>query len=387
MFKAQTVTSAAAFSRQEGRRMAGALAEALGHPPGAMWLFCSPKEGVEELLEGISELAPNQPVIGCTTDGEISSSGFHTGSAVLGGVATDKIEFHTASVEELSFGSEQAGRELARKLPDSLKYVQLFSDGLTANGCAILRGMRSVLGDEIPICGGAAADGQRFRHTSQFLGKRVLTDSLVAIGYCGDFRISTGVRSGWSPIGIPKRVTRASGNILYELDGRPALEVYRQFLGKHAEKLPAVGVEYPLCIMEKSDLFQNSDYRMLLRATMSVDHDRGSISFAGEIPEGAMVRLTCGDHNCILDATRRATRLAVEGLEGREPALAFFISCMARKIVLGRRTGEEVERVSRELGAHVPVLGFYSYGEFCPTRRGGPSLLHNETATLSIIGF
>jgi hypothetical protein len=263
--------------------------------------------------------------------------------------------------------------------------VQLFSDGITGNGCAILRGMSAVLGRQIPISGGTAGDNGEFIRTWQFIGDQVLTDAAVAIGFSGDFKVGTGVRSGWSALGIAKRVTRASGNVLYELGGQPVLEVYERFLGKHAERLPAVGVEYPLGLVDEMGKCGGGDY-YLLRATMSVNRGEGSITFAGEIPEGAMVRMTCGDSASILEATTQAAQMAQEDLGDRTPAMVFFYSCRARRIVLGRRTREEIERIRQKVGREIPILGFYTYGEYCRVEAGGPSFLHNETATVSIIG-
>ena len=209
----------------------------------------------------------------------------------------------------------------------------------------------------------------------------------MGIGFSGEVKVGTGVQSGWSPIGIARKVTRSRKHILYELDGQPALEVYKRFFGKHAENLPLVGIEYPLGLLDCSDALDDPNYSVVLRASVSINHEDGSIKFAGEIPEGAMVRLTCGDLKCTLDAAGMAARMALLDLGNCSPSMVFFFSCMARRIVLGRRTGEEVEKVRLETGVEVPILGFYSYGEFCPTKRGRPSLLHNETATVSILGF
>ncbi len=386
MFKAATVTLRNRFSWAAGRDLGVALVEKLGDTPRACWLFCSPQDDLRGLLKGITEATETYNLVGCTTDGEISCEGFNTGVAVLGGIATDQIEFSVAWVTDLGRDSEKAGMKLARALAPETSYVQLFSDGITGNGCAILRGMAAVLGEEIPISGGTAGDDGKFRRTLQFAGERQLTDAAVAIGFAGNFGVGTGVRSGWCPIGVAKRVTRASGNVLYELGGQPALEVYERFLGKHAEKLPAVGVEYPLGLVDETGNVGEDDY-YLLRATMSVNRQEGSITFAGEIPEGAMVRLTCGDTNSILDATSQAVRLALADLGNKTPAMVFFYSCMARKIVLGRRTREEVELIRQEVGSQIPILGFYTYGEYCRVRSGGPSYLHNETATVSVIGI
>ena len=226
--------------------MGDGLVKKLGQVPNACWLFCSPEKDLTHLVKGVCEAVGTQTLIGCTTAGEISTDGFSVGSAVLGGIATDQISFETVAIQKISRDSEQAGRDIAKAFSDSVSYVQLFSDGITGNGCAILRGMESVFTKEIPVAGGTSGDAGKFLKTWQFKGDRVFTDSAVAIGFRGDFKLGTGVWSGWSPIGLPKKVTRSSGNVLYELNGESALKVFERFLGKHARKLPAVGVEYPL---------------------------------------------------------------------------------------------------------------------------------------------
>jgi hypothetical protein len=386
MFRAATVVSKEPISKLAGERLGNALIEKLGGRPSACWLFSTPSENLKELVRGIVRSVGVANLVGCTTDGEISTAGLSTGSVVLCGVDTDRIQFHFASARSLGRGSEKAGRKLAAQFPSTVRYVQIFSDGLTGNGCAILRGLTSVLGSRVPIAGGPSGDSGQFRSTWQFLGRQVLTDSIVGVGFSGEFSVGTGVRSGWSPIGIAKKVTRASGNVVHELNGQPALQVYERFLGKHADKLPAVGVEYPLGLVHKLDGPQEEDYH-ILRATMAVNRQNGSIVFAGEIPEGSMVRLTCGDHASILEAAEQAARLALAELGNLAPSIVFFYSCMARKIVLGRRTKEEIDKIRLAVGAEVPIVGFYTYGEYCRVTCDGPSLLHNETASVSVIGL
>jgi hypothetical protein len=386
VIKADTVLSQKKFSYKMGRSLGDELIEKMGVPPDACWLFCSPGEHLESLVKGVYDTIGTAALIGCTTDGEISTDGFTTGSAVLGGIGSDQIGFEVAVVQHISRDSEKAGRELAAKFSDDVCYIQLFSDGITGNGSAILRGMAAALKKTIPVAGGTSGDAGRFQKTWQFQGDRVLTDAAVAIGFKGDFKLGTGVCSGWAPIGLPKRVTRAQGNVLYELNGESALSVYQRYLGRHAKRLPGVGVEYPLGLIGQFDSPGRDDH-LLLRATMSVDWEEESIQFAGEIPEGAMVYLTCGERASILKATEKAVRLAIEEMGPHtELSMVFFYSCMARKNLLGLRTKEEIERVRALLKPIVPVLGFYTYGEYCRVKRSGPSLLHNETATLSVIG-
>ncbi len=386
MFTAATVTSDENYSLDLGRNLGEALHRRLGQASHACWLFCAPKRGLQDLLNGINDTAGTGHIVGCTTDGEMSAVGYRKDSVVLGGLVSDQIEFTIAYVENISRHHELAGKQLADKLSPAIQYVQLFTDGISGNGCAILRGISSVLGETLPVAGGTAGDNGKFQRTWQFAGTRLLTDAAVAIGFSGDFQLGTGVKSGWSPIGLAKKVTRASGNILYELNGEPALQVYERFLGKHAEKLPAVGVEYPLGLVGRCLNEDDKDY-YLLRATMSVNRQNGSIQFAGEIPEGALVHFTCGDSHSILAATAEAARLARSEMGDVPPAMIFFYSCMARKIVLGQRTQEELDRGRNVFGKEVPILGFYTYGEYSRISCNQPSLLHNETATISAIGI
>ena len=386
MFKAATVESKEEYSHHMGYRMGEALIEKLGQMPGSCWLFCEPGNRLKELINGIGDAIATPNLIGCTGAAEISTAGFSTKSAVLGGIASDQIEFEVVSTKNINQDSELAGKELASLFSSKVRYVQLFSDGITGNGCALLRGINSIMEEQIPITGGTAGDAGNFNKSWQFAGRELLSDAAVAIGFTGDFRVGTGIQSGWSPIGLPKKVTRSSGNILYELNGEPALNVYKRFLGKHAEKLPAVGVEYPLGFYSRCGNSTGDDH-FLLRASMAVNHEEGSITFAGDVPEGTMVHLTCGDKASLLEATEKAIRLAIDELEGANPVMAFFYSCMARKILLGQQTKEEFERVNSKLGKNVPILGFYSFGEYCRIKPGGPCLFHNESATISVIGI
>ncbi len=386
MFKAATVESKEAYSYNMGLRLGETLIEKLGQMPGGCWLFCEPGNRLIELLNGIGDAVATPNLIGCTGAAEISTTGFSTKSAVLGGIASDQIGFEVVSIKNISQDIERAGKELAGLFSSKVRYVQLFSDGITGNGCALLRGVNSILEEQIPITGGTSGDTVDINKSWQFSGKNLLSDSAVAIGFTGNFKVGTGVQSGWSPVGLPKKVTRSSGNILYELNGEPALNVYKRFLGKHAEKLPAVGLEYPLGFYGRDDSTAGVD-QFMLRATMAVNHEKGSITFAGDVPEGTMVHLTCGDSTSILEAAGKAIQLAVDELEDTTPVMVFFYSCMARKMLLGQRTKEEFERINLELGKKLPILGFYTLGEYCRVKTGGPCLFHNESATISVIGI
>jgi hypothetical protein len=385
------LTAKCGFSEETDAFAAGkqALEDAVNQlqaTPDIIWLFPAIGYNPSDLLRGIRTAVPGVPLIGCTTDGEISSKGLSTNSVVVLAIKSAQIKFRTAFVPNAGSDSFNAGVKLAEQLPRA--YLQIFSDGLTVNGSELLRGIQSVLGENIPVVGGSAGDGSLFRQTFQFHHDDVLTDSVVAVSFEGGFDFGIGVRSGWRPIGVLKKVTKSIKNVVYEIDHDPALNVYEKFLGKHAALLPAVGVEYPLSLFKNKKNISETD-SFICRATMSVNRAEKSITFAGDVPQDSYVKMTMGNEADIIDATRIAARQALDqlSLAGKKikPAAIFFYSCMARKIVLGTRTGEEIEVLQEVVGKDVPIIGFYSYGEFAPLEKEGRAYLHNETATLTII--
>ena len=364
--------------------MAQELVEQLGHTPSACWLFCEPGERMQDLVAGVYAAVGTSNLVGCTTDGEISSHGFSTGSAVLAGITSDTVKFQVAVERNIKTDSQGAGRRLGERLPRSARHVQMFSDGLTGNGSALLRGMNEIFGPEVAISGGTAGDARAFTQTWQFIGDTILSDAAVAISFSGDLQVGTGVRSGWIRAGIVKKVTRAAGNTVYQIDGESALAVYRRYLGPLAGKLPAVGVQFPFGMVDEAESLGDDP---VLRAPMALNEAEGSVTFAGEIPEGSTICLcTGGMADNLLNASAEAARRALDAFGTARPAMIFFYSCMARKMILGPLAGEETQRVSSAVGRGVPVIGFYTYGEYCPSMNGSQCRLHNETATITIVG-
>ncbi len=373
-----------------GREAAGYVVRHIAGPPSMLWVFSSVIYDQQRLLEGIRSVAAGVPLVGCTTDGEISSAGLTQDSVVILALASADVQFHTAFTSSLSRDSHTAGKRIGEAFQNrDCQYLQIFSDGLTGNAVEIIEGIQSILGENIRIAGGTSGDGGRFLRTFQYLGDQVLTDSIVAVGFSGNFAVGTGVGCGWFPVGTAKQVTKSEGNILYELDGQPALQVYEKFLDRYASQLPAVGVEYPLGLLGTSEDDEDHGY-FLCRATMGVDRQNGSIRFAGDIPQGAKVKMTMGNGNDVVDAARKAAKRALSHMKkmsGEIQAKAIFVySCMARKIVLGSRTSEEIAVIRKIVGDDVPIIGFYTYGEYAPSGKQNRSHFHNETVTLTILG-
>jgi hypothetical protein len=192
-------------------------------------------------------------------------------------------------------------------------------------------------------------------------------------------RIGHGSRGGWDIFGPERRVTRSQGNRLYELDGRQAVEIYKDYLGELAAGLPATALRFPLALRASAD-----DQKRLVRTVLAVGEDDGSMTFAGDMPEGYLAQLMRTNLDHLVDgAEEAATMTRNRGGDG-EQTLAIAISCVGRRMILGERAEEEVEVTLEALPEGTLQVGFYSYGEISPYASGTCDL-HNQTMTLTTI--
>src|SRR6267143_1354591 len=365
--------------------------------PRVAMLFAGIDHDFAVVLEQINAQWPGMELIGCTTDGEMSShilfaedslalvllSGddCHAVSGVARSVSTDVAGCIRASVND-------AVQRLARRgggdRPSDGAAPRLcitMPDGLTVSGSAALSALRAALGDAVSIFGGTAGDQWRFTGTRQFHGKEVLQDSVPFLLFDEGVVFSFGVDTGWRPIGREGRVTEVDGHVVRAIDGRPATEFYREFLGNvDITQL----TEYPLAVTA------DDGRGFYLRAPGRTDEAAGCIHFLGDVPDGARVHITTTNRDQILDATRTSFQHALDDFPnasggGGKPALALCISCAGRKQILGSRTQEEA-RIVNELLAGVPAAGFYGYGEIARLAKDGISHYHNETFTTLLLG-
>lgn len=322
--------------------------------------------------------------IGCSTAGEISNAGVADNTCVLTAVRFEKTTLAEASVQLANMDdSLDAGRRLGCRLAkEGLRAVLLFGQGVQINGSALLAGMSAVLGAQLPITGGLAGDGGAFRQTWVLDDSGVASDTIVALGLYGEsLSFSHGSFGGWSPFGPARKVTRSVGNILYELDGEPALEVYKRYLGEHAKGLPASGLLFPLAMLGR-----DHDEVGLIRTILGVDESDGSLTLAGEIVTDGYLKLMHANTDALVDGAEAAAAAAQKMCASHAPGLVLLVSCVGRKLVMGGRVDEEVEAVAAVLGQHAVLAGFYSYGEISPFSPGVECKLHNQTMTVTCIG-
>jgi hypothetical protein len=333
------------------------------------------------LLDPIRRAHPHAHFLGCSTAGEISGTHVLDQSLVATTVHFDhtRIAGSCITVEDGKEHSFHAGAELARKLdPDGLVHVLVLSDGLHVNGTDLVRGLTSELPDGVTTTGGLSGDGPRFEETVVLWDDVVDRRTIAVLGlYGSQLRIGYGSLGGWDPFGPERLITRSEGNVLYELDGHSALQLYKRYLGEHASGLPATGLLFPL------SLRANEGDSGVVRTILSVNEIDQSLTFAGDVPVGSYARLMKANFDRLIDGAIGAARTSYQALGSFSPDLAILISCVGRKLVLKQRVEEEVEGVREILGARTVLAGFYSYGEISPFTPRASCELHNQTMTIT----
>lgn len=329
--------------------------------------------------------APAPVVAGCGSAGAVLDAAIHDEALVVVG-----LRFRAATVRavagRLARSDESAalGEDLGRRLAGpELRHVLVLSDGVLVNGSGLAGGLRRALPPEVTVTGGLAGDGNRFQRTEVGLGADVGPGRVVVIGlYGASLRVDFGVGGGWTPFGPLREVTRSAGPVVWTLDDEPALSLYRRYLGERAADLPGAGLLFPLQILP-----DDPSRPGLIRTLVGIDDAEQSVTFAGDLPQGARVRFMRATRDALINS-------AESGLDGMRAGsadaigdtLALVVSCVGRRAVLGQRCEEELELAREALPPGAVMAGFYSYGEIAPAGALVPCELHNQTLVLTLIG-
>jgi len=351
-----------------------------GNNPQAGILFAAIDFDHSLILENINQAFPGIELIGGTTDGEISSLlEFQQDSITLMLFCSDEIEILAGVGYQVSHNPIAATQEAVQKAKaKSTTEPQLcltHPESLTTSGVSILDGLKLALGEKFPIFGGLAADQSVYQNTHQFFKTEVLSDAVPILLFCGQVLFSHGIASGWFPIGKTSKVTKVDKNIVYEIDGQPALEFYRHYLGQ----LPP-SMEYPLAV------FTHDETSFYLRAPIAYDEQSGSITFFADIPEQASINKAEAGKDDILAASQASFMTAFKNYPGTEPAGVLFFSCVARRQLLGTQAQQEYLNTKNILSKDLPCCGFYCNGEISPIQPTGETHFHNETFVTLILG-
>ncbi|MGE4232974.1 MAG: FIST signal transduction protein [Bacteriovoracia bacterium] len=327
---------------------------------------------------------PKSIICGCSTAGEVLGTKIQDETLVVSVCKFEKSGLRQTSIKVTpGIDSVEAGTIIAENLKEKdLRAVFILSDGINVNGSELIQGLTKKLSNDVVVTGGLAGDGNDFKRTWTLEDGFPSMKVVSAVGFYGpSFRISHGSQGGWEIFGPERIVTKSNKNILYEIDGKPALSLYKEYLGERAKELPAAALLFPICLLGEG----NSD---VVRTILTIDEKENSMTFAGNLPEGSKIRLMKATFdNLIEGASQAAVKLSQMQSKDKMPSgpvLAISISCVGRRIVLGQRVEDELESALSRLPAQTQQIGFYSYGEISPLT-SGKCELHNQTMTITAI--
>ena len=335
-----------------------------------------------ELRDAVRALSPNASVVFVSTFSSIHRNGIREGGIEVTGISFERTTQHTAVVNIGEHGDARScGKALMGKLPkDDLRHVLVFSDGTLINCSDLVAGLSEAIPDHVTISGGLAGDGTTFSATLTGLNGDVRPGNVVAVGLYGEhLRVGYGTFGGWEEFGPERVITGSASNVLHSIDGRNALELYKEYLGPYAADLPGSALLFPLSVKVAGQ------EEGMVRTILTIDETNQTMTFAGNVPEGARTRLMKASFNSLIDASGKAAERGLVGLAGQEPELALLISCIGRQVVLEQSVDEEVAKAMTIIGPNAHVTGFYSYGELSPLHGTHVCGLFNQTMTITLL--
>lgn len=331
----------------------------------------------------LCEMFPAAHILGCSTGGQINNSDISDDEIVAAAIRFDATRLRLVR-QDISDAqqSRNCGETIGRALiGEDLAGIFVLSDGLNVNGSELVNGLVAAIGPSIPVTGGLAGDGADFTET--LVGGDCVPRArmVVGVGFYGSaIRIGHGSAGGWDLFGPRRQVTKSTGNVLFELDGQPALDLYERYLGPEDSKgLPGSALLFPIQVHDA-----NHPDSAVVRTVLAVDHKARSMTFAGDVPQGWTAQLMHGNFDRLAEGAADAARQARIGLAGEgDHQFSILVSCIGRRLLMGQRTSDEAEAAGAELGADTLRLGFYSYGEISPHAKSGVCGLHNQTMTVT----
>ena len=322
---------------------------------------------------------PNAQIIICSSSGQISNQ-----CNIEKEIVATAIDFEKTTIKTCEYDIVRNNdiKDLGDKIKEelgtpSLKSILILSEGTHINGTELIKELIKQTNKQIPIFGGLAADEYAFEKTIVGLNNDATAGKIVAVGFYGNhIHFGFGSEGGWGDFGPEREVTLSEKNVLYKIDDHFALDLYKEYLGKYAAELPGSSLYFPLSMREKGNT------AAVVRTILSIDEEKKSMTFAGNIPVGSSVRLMKGNMDKLIDASSNAAMKIVKE-QSNQTQLALLVSCVGRRIVLGDRVEEELEVVKEIFGDQTMLCGFYSYGEISPTKENVACELHNQTMTIT----
>lgn len=359
----------------------GAQANGGMQQPEFVFMFASAGYDQAELLAAVREATGRAPLAGCSGEGviacgEADESNF---SVAVMAVQSDEIRFSNGLVTGLEADSEGTGRRVGEAINRSLSpdaaALMVFPDGITVNFDRMAAGLDEVTERRLPLFGGTSGDNWAWERTYQYCNDEVVSDGVTWVLMSGSVRFAWEINHSCFPLGTERKVTRSRGNVIYEIDGKPVLDVIKEYLVTGEQWGEIIG-NLPIGFLVPHELEGYDEYVVRVITSQAGD----AITLATEVAEGSSIWIMRRDQEKIIAGAKELAERIKTTIGGGPPKMVFQFDCAGRgKIVLREQQKAEILSALREtLGMNVPWIGFYSFGEIGPV--GEQNLFHNWTA-------
>jgi methyl-accepting chemotaxis protein len=360
----------------------------LTRKPGVGILFASPKHDLKKALAVAAETLPDTQFVGCSTAGEITERGLTHGGVTTTLISSDELACALKTASTVSRDPNRAAHALCGELEPMTRSALerglgsattiLLADTLTSPAEWLVTAMRRLAKPHHRIIGGAPGDDGALKATYVGVPGNSGVDSAAALHLFTRQPWGIGVEHGLKPVTEKKTVTQANGAVIQEIDGKPAFQMFEEYIRERGLKVPP-DKQVEFVIRNELGVFFFDDI-CKVRAIHQIRED-GALVSTGEIPEGSSICIVTGETEALVAAARRAAQEARKNLAGAKAAGVFVFSCFCRTLILGNDFKREIDMV-REVFPDTPISGFVTYGEIA--RFGGRlDGYHNTTVVVA----
>ena len=361
--------------------------------PDFVFMFASIGYDQRALLKAVRDATKHAPLSGCSGEGVIAGYDADESNFAVGVMAlkSDELRFENGLAAGLQKDSVGVGRAIAQQVkprlrPDTVGLF-LFPDGLTINFDRLTTGLQEELQLDrfLPLWGGTAGENFQWDKTYQFCDDEVVSDGVAFALLSGNVQVAWAVNHGCIAIGLERKITRAEGNVIYEVDGKPILEVLKEYLTEEEIDNWTTAV-VTLSLGLKAPGFMEDQDEYIIRAMVGGKDDAtGSITIPTEVKQGSSIWMTRRDQEKVALGLDRVAAQINSQLDGHQPKFVFQFDCGGRGKMLFRdqQKLQLLRTLRQSVSPDAPWLGFYSYAEIGPV--GGHNCIHNYTAVLTAL--
>lgn len=362
-----------------------------GKDPNFALVFATTGYDQDSLLQGVNQVIGDIPSAGCSGEGIITTSGSDESNYAVGIMlfAGDGLQLKSYLAEGIEKNSYECGKLLAKNVNKQCCQNQkasllIFPDSMTANTTEILKALNDNLEKNVVILGGTSGDALQFKKTYQYYNGKVYNDSIVAVCIVGDYGIDWLVSHGCKEIGIAQVATKTNKNLLMEIDGEPAWNIFKNYLPGNPDSLKADDA-FHLCLGELHHFAAPCGDQLIIRMPVQVEPETGAVQFSVEIPEGTTIHLAKRYPKIIAEKAINDFKKLLERNKGKKPIAVLQFDCAGRGKVIFKDDFNSyvIKPLQDMLSNDVPWIGFHTYGEIAPLC--GKVFFHNFTVVLVVI--